>query len=146
MNRTTLQTLWADLHTKNTWVPATSKALADLTPEQAAWTPAPERHSIWQLTNHLIFWHTFHLQHIAQGTKLTKEMLEQRNWQAPTEITQQAWDSTTASYNDMHQQIADALQDPEFPLDDMPNMIMHTCYHLGQIMLLRATQGLPPIE
>lgn len=146
MNRTSIQTLWNDLHTQNTWVPATSRALAGLNPEQASWTPAPDRHSIWQLTNHLIFWHRFHLEHITQGTKLTKELLEQHNWEAPTEITQAAWDTTTSAYHTMHQQIAQALTDPAFPLDDMPNMIMHTCYHLGQILHLRAMQGLPPIE
>ncbi len=27
-----------------------------VTPEQAAWKPAPKRHSIWELTLHLAYW------------------------------------------------------------------------------------------
>ena len=30
--------------------------LRGITPEQAAWRPAPKRHSIWELTLHLAYW------------------------------------------------------------------------------------------
>src|SRR5881396_2590272 len=38
------------------WQPSLSEALEGLTAAQAAWKPAPERHSIWQIVRHLILW------------------------------------------------------------------------------------------
>jgi len=146
MNRTNLQTLWNDLHTQNTWVTGANNALAGLTPEQAAWKPAPERHSIWQLVNHLIFWHTYHLAHTRTGGTLPREQVMERNWQEPTTTSDDAWRQTLASYESMRREVSTALDDPGFKLDNIPNMLMHTSYHLGQIMQLRAMQGLPPIE
>jgi hypothetical protein len=38
------------------WQPPLSGALAGLTAAQAAWKPAPARHSIWRIVRHLIRW------------------------------------------------------------------------------------------
>ena len=58
----TLQELVVDhvhttLHEEDSqWQPSLSEALNGLTAAQAAWKPAPERHSIWQIVRHLILW------------------------------------------------------------------------------------------
>jgi hypothetical protein len=36
--------------------PSVSEAIAGLTAAQAAWKPSPERHSIWQIVQHLTRW------------------------------------------------------------------------------------------
>src|SRR2546429_9421574 len=38
------------------WQPSLTEALEGLTAAQAAWKPAPERNSIWQIVRHLILW------------------------------------------------------------------------------------------
>ena len=38
------------------WQPSLSEALAGLTAAEAAWKPAPPRHSIWQIVRHLLLW------------------------------------------------------------------------------------------
>ncbi len=38
------------------WQPPLSGALRSLTAAEAAWKPAPARHSIWQIVRHLILW------------------------------------------------------------------------------------------
>src|SRR5579871_7032841 len=38
------------------WQPPLSGALRGLTAAEAAWKPAPPRHSIWQIVRHLILW------------------------------------------------------------------------------------------
>jgi hypothetical protein len=51
---------WDEAWTEGLWAAAWSKSLNDLTPAQAAWRPPAtvggERHSIWQLVLHMIFW------------------------------------------------------------------------------------------
>ena len=56
MQRDELLKLWNDAWTEGLWAAAWGKAIDDLTPAQATWTPAPGRHSIWQIVNHVIFW------------------------------------------------------------------------------------------
>src|SRR5688572_1266931 len=47
---------WDEGWEKSWWWPAFSVVFQDLTPQQAAWKPSPQRHSIWQILNHMTFW------------------------------------------------------------------------------------------
>jgi hypothetical protein len=43
------------------------------------------------------------------------------------------------------------LNDPDLPPPPKPQLdlrylLMHDCYHVGQIMYIRSLQGLPPLE
>lgn len=146
MNRQDLLKLWNDHHANNTWITATSKAMAGLTPEQAAWKPDPERHSIWQLINHMVFWHTYALDRARGGPVLDQAEIQRRNWPEPDAITDNAWRQAIETYNAMYREVVRAIEDPGFKIDSIPNMLTHAAYHTGQIMQLRAMQGLPPIE
>jgi hypothetical protein len=42
--------------------------------------------------------------------------------------------------------VAAALRDEKMPIDRLRYVLPHDCYHFGQINLLRAMLGLPPIE
>src|SRR2546427_12204190 len=41
---------------KEAWQPSLAMAIDGLTAKQAAWKPAPERHSIWQIVRHVAHW------------------------------------------------------------------------------------------
>jgi len=41
---------------KEAWQPPLGKVVQGLNAQQAAWRPAPERHSIWQIVRHVTHW------------------------------------------------------------------------------------------
>ena len=148
MDREQVSKLWREAWQEGLWYAPWGKAIEDLTPEQAAWQPAPGRHSIWQLVNHIIFWQDYTLRS-ARGQKPDRETfkreVESRNWEAPAEVTAAAWTDAKrrfrASYDEMAA-LAGGAEPGERPLYHL----LHESYHVGQIMYLRALQGLPPIE
>lgn len=148
MDRDLLRRLWTEGLTDGLWYAPWQKAIEGLTPQQAAWKPQPQRHSIWQLINHIIFWQDYTLR-AARGAKPSREEFaretERRNWEEPAEITDTAWAAARerfmASYRAMVELVS-AAKESERPLYHL----MHESYHFGQIMYLRAMQGLAPIE
>ncbi|RJP36029.1 MAG: DinB family protein [Phycisphaerales bacterium] len=56
VNQNILSKLWDESLTDGIWIAPWGKALDSLTPAQAAWTPAPDRHSIRQIVNHVCIW------------------------------------------------------------------------------------------
>ena len=148
MDREGLKTLWQEALTEGLWYAPWPKALDGLTPQQAAWKPQPQRHSIWQLLNHIVFWQDYTLR-AARGEKPAREDFaretERRNWEEPAEISDAAWSGARerfmTSYRAMVELIntGDAAERPLYHL-------MHESYHFGQIMYLRAMQGLEPSE
>ncbi|MEZ6241587.1 MAG: DinB family protein [Phycisphaerales bacterium] len=146
MDRDSLLKLWKEHHTNNTWIPAWSKAVSDLTPEQAAWKPDPQRHSIWQQVNHMVFWRTYNLARKRGGEPLPDAEIQRRNWLAPDMITEAAWREARERFNTSHSEVADAIADGTLPPDTTSYLLTHDSYHVGQIMQLRAMQGMKPIE
>jgi hypothetical protein len=55
MDRPALVKWWYEAQAEGLWAASWAKAVAGLTPQQAAWTPAPGRHSIWQIVEHIVF-------------------------------------------------------------------------------------------
>lgn len=145
MTREALTKLWTDAWNGESWVAPWAKAI-DLTPQQAAWTPAAGRHTIWQVVSHVIFWREYNLDLLAGKPKLPPEEVQRRNFPAPPAITGASWQQARDRLADSHRRIAAALADPSLPQDRLRHFLYHDAYHLGQIMYLRALQGLPPIE
>lgn len=143
--RTVLLRWFDEAHADGLWAAPWHKAVQGLTPAQAAWTPGPGRHSIWQIVNHMIFWREHERRNLA-GDKPSGAERERRNFEAPADVSEQAWQRTLARLEESRTQTRALLADPANPLDRIQYMIPHDCYHVGQIMLLRAMQGLPPIE
>lgn len=148
MERAELTKMWKDAWTDGLWYAPWGKAVDDLSPEQAAWHPMPDRHSIWQILNHIIFWQDYTLRS-ARGQKPDREAFareqEERNWEAPVRVTAQAWDETRRRFRTSYEQMI-ALAGETDRLERPLYHLMHESYHVGQIMYLRALQGLPPIE
>ncbi len=146
MDRETLLKLWTDSWEGDIWIAPWAKALAGLTPQQAAFKPTPQRHSIWQNVNHVAFWREYSLDLAAGKPKPSDAERDRRNFEEPPAATAAAWDAARKRLADTHKRVRDAIANPAVPLDRLRYHLAHDAYHLGQIMYLRALQGLPPIE
>lgn len=148
MEREKLVDLWQEAWGDGLWYTSWGKAIEDLTPQQAAWKPGRARHSIWQILNHVMFWQDYTLRS-ARGQKPDRETFarerEQRNWEEPTDTGEASWSLTKHKFRDSYEQMISLAQNAE-DLDRPLYHLFHESYHFGQIMYLRAMQGLPAIE
>lgn len=129
--------------------PSFLDALEGLTAAQAAWKPSPERHSIWQIADHLI-----------KSKEWERQMIEGQRpapppWGDPTG-DDNAWQATIQRLRDAQARLLQAIE--HLTVDDLMkrpptrlkwsvvNLILnkgaHDAYHAGQIRYLRALQGL----
>lgn len=145
MEREALVKLWEEAWEEGLWAAAWSKVVEGLTPEQAAWKPQPERHSIWQIVNHILFWREYSFRALA-GDKPDGAEVERRNWEEPAEASVAAWEATQRRYAESRQEVLRTLRGEEARLNRFLYHLPHDNYHIGQIMYLRAMLGLPPIE
>jgi hypothetical protein len=127
------------------WYAPWSQVLEGMTPEQAAWRPRPERHSIWQIAGHIMFWREV-IVRSAAGEQVGDEERARRNFESPASVTQEAWDDLRRRFEDSHRRVRDVIENPSTDLKNFQRLAYHDSYHVGQIMYLRAMQGLSPIE
>lgn len=146
MDRQALLKLWDESWDNGIWIAAWSKVLGDLSPKQAAWTPAAGRHCIWQIVNHVCIWREYTLSKVDGRPGPSREDLEKSNFAQPAMQTAQAWRSTIDWLRKTHDDLRAAIAAPSTPLERPQYHLGHDCYHLGQIMYLRALQGMKPIE
>ncbi len=140
------------------WQPPLSGALRGLTAAQAAWKPAPPRHSIWQIVRHLILWKRGVLD-AWDGDPPDGKHLGASDWQdvagseADWERDRQTLLEISAQFLTRAQALDDAGLAREIvwytsghaqPLAmRLVRTTTHDIYHAGQIMYLRALQGIP---
>jgi hypothetical protein len=147
MDRNWLLKQWNDAWTEGLWTAAWSKSVEDLTPQQAAWKPAPGRHSIWQIVAHMVFWREDALERLETGrAALPDAEVNRRNFPEPTEISTAAWSSLLSRFRKSHERVAAVIPDATKDLIRLQYLLAHDSYHIGQINLIRALQGLKPIE
>ncbi len=137
---------WDEAWNEGLWAAGWSKSLDGLTPEQAAWSPAPGKHSIWQNVLHMCFWRESWIRRATTGVRNTDQEYTQLNFPEVTEISQAAWDGARQRFEQTQDGIRTCLADPSPAFDRLMYFLPHDCYHFGQINLLRSLQGLPPIE
>ncbi len=141
---TMLLRLWDESWDAGIWIPSWSSATADLSPEQAAWKPAPQRHSIWQVVHHICIWREYSLTKIDGRPGPAPADVEARNFEeSPVSPTAQAWNDTRArlkrTHDDLRALIAASSASPH---ERLHYHLPHDAYHLGQIMQSRAMQGM----
>jgi len=146
MDRTALLSFWSKAWGEGLWAAPWSKSLEGLTAEQAAWKPAPERHSIWQIVSHMLFWREDTLGRLTGKPKPTDDEIARLNYPQPREVTEAAWQALKTRFADSHRRVEAAFGDPGTTLERISYLLPHDCYHMGQICYLRAMQGLSPIE
>lgn len=134
-------------------------SIEDLTAAQAAWRPSPQRKSIWEIVNHVAFWTEYYVSRMAGELPRPPGWYTDIQWQEIPETTEQAWRATIQRLRDAHEALkaevanrADEQLDHPMPGGQAPLYAViqveatHRSYHCGQIMYLRALQGLPPLE
>lgn len=130
---------------EETYTPPWRKAIEGLTPEQAVWKPEGAKHSIWQLVEHMAFWREQVLHEMGGGERDEAE-IARRNWPETGEITAEAWTEAVGRLAAQHEAVKSAMEGSDEAARKLHNFIEHDAYHFGQIMLLRALQGLPPLD
>ena len=138
MDRQQLAKQWNDAWTEGLWAASWSKSVEGLTPQQAAWTPAPGRHSIWQNVLPVIFWREDALERLETGRgALSDDEVARRNFPSPAEVSAAAWEKTVARLHQSQERVGAALANPKHSLERLQYLLPHDCYHFGQINLLR---------
>jgi len=141
MDRASLLKLWDESWKDGIWIAPWSKAVADLTPRQAAWRPKKGRHSIWQNVVHVCFWREYTLMKLAGKPPLTREQIIAAEFAEPKSPTAAEWRKTVRRLKKSHDDMRRAIARPRGSLARLQYHLPHDCYHLGQIMYLRALQG-----
>ena len=136
---------WDAAWDEGLWYAPWSKAIDGLTAAQAAWTPAPGRHSIWAILNHMCFWRE-HALRVLRNDRPSKEEVEKRNFETPADVSEAAWAAARQRFATLQDQIRAIITDPAGDLTRIRYIIPHDSYHVGQIMYIRAMQGLAAIE
>jgi hypothetical protein len=148
MNRADLLKYWELAETSGLWYASFRAAVDGLTATEAAWTPQPSRHSIWQLVHHVIFWREYTLRLLA-GEKPDQAEIDRCNFAAPPasgSAGEAEWRASVQRFHDSHRRVAAAIADEKNPTTRLAYHLFHDGYHVGQIMYLRAMQGLKPVE
>ncbi len=129
-------------------------SLRGLTPVQAAWRPAPQRHNIWEIVIHAAYW-KYAVRRRLLGERRGNFPLKGSNWFVrPLEANPDAWSADVALLDDMHRKLRQAVVElPEAKLPAMPlggskftnaatiyGISSHDLYHAGQIQLLKRLQ------
>ena len=126
-------------------------SLRGVTPEQAAWRPAPKRHSIWELALHLAYWKYAVRRNLAalpQGAFPRSPS----NWPAvPKPADAAHWKADRTLLRSQHAELVETVRafDPQ-RLDEatpgsgtfryvdlMFGIVSHDLYHVGQIQVLK---------
>jgi uncharacterized damage-inducible protein DinB len=130
-------------HNNEEWFVPAGIAVADLTAEQARWTPPGGGHSIGQLTHHLLFWNRRELAQF-KGEKPTP--YNGNNDQTFTNFDSAQWAQTV---KDLDQVMTDWDHAVETADDAtlaknaslIAHVSTHNAYHIGQIMYVRKLEG-----
>ena len=145
MDRKALQELWDAAWDGDIWIAPWTRAVEGVTPEQAAWQPAPGRHSIWQNVAHVCFWRDYTLRALAGQPQPSESEVAAAQFAAPPAPNSAGWAAAREKLAETHRKISAAIADPSRPLDRLKYHLAHDAYHLGQIMYVRAMLGLSPV-
>lgn len=130
-------------HTQEDWFAPASVAVADLTAEQAKWTPGHGGHSVGQLAYHLWFWDARSLQQF-KGEK--PAAYNGNNDETFTDFSEAQW-------NDLVKQLNQVMSDWERAVEQaddaklaanaslIEHVAEHNAYHIGQILYVRKLEG-----
>jgi uncharacterized damage-inducible protein DinB len=137
--------MWDEAWEGGLWAAPWKQSLDGLTAEQAAWRPAAGRHSIWAIAAHICFWREHELRRLS-GESVPKEEVERRNYEPLEDTSDAAWQDLRSRFAETHRQLAVAFADERSDIARIQYLVPHDNYHIGQIMTLRALQGLPPLS
>ena len=130
-------------HSAEDWYVPANIAVANLTAEQAKWTPGKDAHSVGQLANHLLFWDSRALADF-KGEK--SPTFNGNNDETFNKFDAATWNDTVQRLD----RVMTALEDFVQHADDaklsasattLAHIGAHNAYHTGQILYVRKLQG-----
>ncbi len=145
---------------EESWQPPLAQAIEGLTAAQAAWKPAPQRHSIWQIVRHVTHWKRGVLD-AWDGRPHDFAEMERRDWEeisgndaawqaearALHEVSRQLWTRVQAADDAVLTSLMPTYTGSSGSRTKVPRairivrMATHDIYHAGQIRYIRALQG-----
>jgi DinB superfamily len=138
------------------WHVSLLDSVKGLSARQAAWTPSPERHSIWQIVEHLALWKEEGARHLRGDPPRPPGWAKDHDWRDTGEVSDPRWQGTITRLTDAQKTVRAALEalaeaDLNRPLpgfagsaaETIRGIVLHDSYHCGQICHLRALQGVP---
>jgi uncharacterized damage-inducible protein DinB len=117
----------------------------------AAWSPYPDRHSIWALSLHVAYWN-YAVRRRLTGEERGGFPRSPSDFPAvPDEPTEEAWRQDRRLVKDQHDLLADAVKhfdEDRWDEDDggkskttygelILGIVLHDTYHAGQIQMLK---------
>lgn len=143
----------AACHDDESWFKSSNTILNELSGNDAALKLAGNPHSIWEITNHLIFWNVMWLQRFINDEINGREEIA-NNATFELDILNQdegSWQETIQRLSDGFVQWREAIMNcDDAKLDKripsyfnaqwwgvISNLCIHNAYHIGQIMLLK---------
>lgn len=137
---------------KNFWQASLLKQIEGLSVEQVLYIPAPGRHSIWELVRHIAYWKLWAITYANTGEKL---IAKEHNWMPLPEVQDEnTWKEDVEYLRSMNEkclEVAKSIGNAIYTSSEekvvfIRQILLHDCYHTGQIGLLRAMQGIKPVE
>jgi uncharacterized damage-inducible protein DinB len=127
--------------------PNLMKTLESIDYKQAQKKPLEERHSIWELVDHMAVWINTPIQVLQSGEY--PEVPEDVNWK-PMGDSEEEWQNSINNLEKAVNSLIDALRDvPDEKFDETINgqehnyrsmlygVLHHNLYHMGQISILK---------
>lgn len=145
VDRDMLERHWNEAWQEGLWAAPWSRVLEGLAPGQATWRPGPARRCIWEYVNHMLFWREVALRAL-EGEQVSADEQQRRNFEWPESTDEAALEELRRQWERSWREIGAAIADDRHTLDRLQYVPYHDSYHIGQIMLLRALQGMKPIE
>jgi uncharacterized damage-inducible protein DinB len=126
-------------------------ALRGVKPEEAAWKPAPDRHSIWDLTLHVAYYNYVIWRRVTGSPEGGFPRSPAHFPKPADEITPATWKDDRALVREYHDRVHEAmlgfdssrLDDPwsdksDYTFADLfMGIVLHDTYHAGQIQMVK---------
>ncbi len=139
---------------KKNWFVSLTESLEGLTPKQAAFKDSDANHSIKEIVNHVTFWNEYYL-NIFKGIPVKETAVDNdstfsangtRNGVGWEELLEKLKKVSSEWQDELSKAGVKKLQS-NFPNSSeawasvISNIIMHSAYHTGQIVVLRKQHG-----
>jgi uncharacterized damage-inducible protein DinB len=128
--------------------PAVLEALKDLTAAQAAWKPAPDRNSIWQIVDHLTDSKVWQIEVLEKGeadiAAWTQPAGNEKAWQAAITRLKDAHTRQKLTLGHLSEKDLFTVPDPKWKktqLELLLSSVAHEACHAGQIDYLKGLQA-----
>ena len=140
--------LVAQSYNQHAWHgPNLRSSLRGITAEEAAWTPDPGRHSIWELALHCAYWKYVVTRKLEGGRRGTFARSPSNFPSLPEPANDKAWRTDLAFLEQTHRDLLESVQKAlTHPAKEasarakvhrlIEGVASHDVYHAGQIRLL----------